>query len=172
MIDKISVAEKFATKKHGEINQVRKYTGEPYITHPLAVAELVKNHGGSEAMICAALLHDTVEDTKTTLAEINDTFGDDVAILVESLSDVAVAGDGNRAFRMNMNLEHTALGSADAHTIKLADLIDNSKSIIEFDQKFAKIYMKEKENLLLVLRDGNKELYDIAKQIIDDYKHD
>lgn len=170
MIDLVSLAEKFATDKHGSINHVRKYTGDPYITHPQAVAEIVKGIGGSKEMICAALLHDTVEDTETTISEIEDIFGTDVAILVDALTDIAKPGDGNRAMRMQKNLEHTKLGSADAHTIKLADLIDNSRSIVEFDKKFAVVYMNEKANLMEVLKGGNKELYNTAKKIMDNYK--
>lgn len=54
-------AKDFATRYHASIDQRRKYTGEPYITHPAAVVELVRSVPHTEAMICAAWLHDTVE---------------------------------------------------------------------------------------------------------------
>jgi len=59
-------AKAFATKCHEDIKQVRKYTGEPYINHPAAVVEIVRSVPHTEAMLCAAWLHDTVEDTNAT----------------------------------------------------------------------------------------------------------
>jgi len=68
--------------------QVRKYTGEPYINHPAEVVELVRSVPHTEAMLCAAWLHDVVEDTPATLRSIEYLFGDltfggQVALLVE-----------------------------------------------------------------------------------------
>lgn len=167
MKDIIIKANKFATERHKSVNHVRKYTGEDYIVHPVAVAKKVQMIGGSDEMICAALLHDTVEDTNTLLGEIEVEFGNVVAELVEMLTDVATMEDGNRATRMQINLEHTAKGNADAHTIKLADLIDNSQSIIKHDRSFAKLYIKEKKALMAVLNDGNQELFKEATDIIE-----
>ena len=84
-----SKAKAFATKKHAEINQVRKYTGEPYINHPASVAEIVRGVPHTEAMLAAAWLHDTVEDTNTTLLDIKDEFGIEVSMFVEMLTDVS-----------------------------------------------------------------------------------
>ena len=65
--------------------QTRK-SGEPYITHPVAVAqELAEMHLDAEA-ICAAILHDVVEDTEATLEEIHERFGEDVALIVDGVS--------------------------------------------------------------------------------------
>ena len=58
----------------------------------------------------------------------------------------------------------------EAKTIKLADLIDNSKSILEYDPKFAKVYMAEKKLLLEVLEDGDKSLWLLAHKIVHDYE--
>ena len=171
-MNKIEIkAKAFAERKHREINHLRKYTGEPYIVHPVSVAEKVKTVNHTNEMVCAALLHDTVEDTKTTMEEIVNEFGPAIAELVESLTDVAVMSDGNRATRMQINLEHTAKGSSEAHTIKLADLIDNSHSIIKHDPSFAKLYMKEKRALMAVLGDGEKVLYEEANKLIEDWEN-
>ena len=67
--------------------QFRK-TGEPYIVHPLCVACLVAFYGGDEAMICASLLHDVVEDTKCDLDEVRKEFGEGVALLVDALTKI------------------------------------------------------------------------------------
>ena len=122
-------AKEFATKCHDDIKQVRKYTGEPYINHPAAVVEFVRSVRHTENMLCAAWLHDTVEDTDATLDEIEELFGSCVAQLVEMLTDISKPSDGNRAIRKHIDLMHTAKASAEAKTIKLADLIDNTKSI-------------------------------------------
>jgi (p)ppGpp synthase/HD superfamily hydrolase len=93
-------------------------------------------------------------------------FGGEVANLVEMLTDVSKPSDGNRKIRKAIDCEHTAKASPQAKTIKLADLIDNTKTIVAFDPEFAKIYLAEKRLLLDVLVDGDKTLFDLAmKQI-------
>lgn len=162
-------ALKFATEAHQ--GQVRKYTGEPYIKHPIDVAGLVREYAATchESMYCAALLHDTVEDTDTSIEDIKREFGDIVAIFVDGLTDVSKPEDGNRAKRKEIDRQHLAGSLPPIQTIKLADLISNSKSIKDHDPDFAKVYMKEKRLLLEVLTDGDKTLYSMAKKIVDDY---
>ena len=156
----------FATNKHQ--GQKRKYTGEDYIVHPLEVASLVSmTRDHTEDMIIAAVLHDTVEDCGVSNEEILNKFGIGVATLVEMLTDVSKKGDGNREKRREIDRKHTALASNDAKTIKLADLIDNTKSITTYDKDFARVYLKEKALLLEVLRGGDKVLWEIAnKQVL------
>jgi (p)ppGpp synthase/HD superfamily hydrolase len=90
-------ARQFATEAH--LGQVRKYTGEPYITHPAAVVALVKTVRHTPEMVCAAWLHDVVEDCGVPLQEITSRFGHKVADLVEQLTDVSKPSDGNRSKR-------------------------------------------------------------------------
>lgn len=159
-------AKVFATKYHEDIKQVRKYTGEPYINHPAAVVEIVRSVPHTEVMLCAAWLHDTVEDTNATIDDIKREFGAEVAVLVEMLTDVSKPYDGNRKKRKAIDRDHTSKASPQAKTIKLADLIDNTKTIVAFDPEFAKVYLAEKRLLLDVLGDGDKTLFDLAmKQI-------
>lgn len=146
--------------------QKRKYTGEPYFNHCAAVAELVRSVPHDEAMICAALLHDIVEDTECTNDDIRKWFGDDVADLVEMLTDASKPIDGNRAARKAIDRAHTAAASPRAKTIKLADLIDNSRSILALDPDFARVYIKEKALLLEVLREGDPTLHAMATAIV------
>jgi len=89
--------------------------------------------------------------------------------LVSDLTDISKIEDGNRKIRKQKYLEYTRQASTRAKTVKLVDLIDNSHSITEFDPKFAKVYMKEKEKLLNVLKEGDSALYSIARKIVDDY---
>src|SRR5262249_47136116 len=95
----IKNAKVFATAAHEAIGQVRKYTGEPYITHPEAVAGIVSCvRGHTYRMIVAAWLHDTVEDTKVRIETIRDIFGDTIAYMVADLTNVPKEA-GNRAKR-------------------------------------------------------------------------
>lgn len=161
-------AKRFATQAHSK--QVRKYTGDPYIIHPAEVAELVRSIPHTETMLMAAWLHDTVEDTEVSLSDIERIFGPEVALLLESLTDVSRKEDGNRARRKEIDLEHTSRACPDAKTVKLADLISNSRSIVEYDPDFAKVYMREKSRLLDILQEGDKTLYAQARKIVDNYE--
>jgi len=137
----------FATKAHE--GQVRKYTNDPYIVHPIAVADLVERHGGSEAQIAAALLHDVVEDTTVTLDIVEATFGTEIADLVYWLTDSSKPEDGNRATRKAIDAKRLSRAPAEAQFVKVADLIDNTRSIVEHDPSFAQVYLSEKHDLLL-----------------------
>lgn len=167
----ISKALKFAELKHQ--HQVRKYTNEPYVNHCVNVANILNELEYHPTIITAALLHDTVEDTQTTIEEIESEFGILVARLVEQLTDVYTS----RAFPNIKRKERKLLEcyrlskiTADAKTIKLADLIDNTSSIVERDPAFAKIYLKEKEELLTVLGEGNSYLMRRAVDLLKESK--
>lgn len=137
----------FARQAHA--GQVRKYTGEPYINHCEAVAELVRSvPGHTPEMVAAALLHDTIEDTGTTRDQIAAEFGEVVAALVMELTDQIPKSSGNRATRKRLEAERLATVSLAAKNIKLADLIDNSRTIVPRDPGFARVYLKEKARIL------------------------
>lgn len=160
-------ARRYATKAHGAIDQRRKYTNDPYIVHPQAVMEIVSSVPHSEEMLAAAWLHDTVEDTPTTLADIENHFGAQVAGLVEMLTNVSVGSTDNRYQRKNRDRQHSANASPQAKTIKLADLIDNTRSLLRYDSHFAKTYLVEKQRLLEVLTEGDPVLWRQASYIIE-----
>ena len=159
-------AKELATVSH--FGQARKYTGEPYINHPTAVVEIVRSVWHTEEMLAAAWLHDVVEDCGVSISEIREEFGDDVASLVDWLTDVSKPSDGNRARRKHLDLLHTSSASPEAKTIKLADLIDNTSSIVKYDPDFAKVYLREKSLLLGVLLEGNPELWSRANEILSE----
>lgn len=160
----VESARRFAEKSHGD--QKRKYTGEPYITHPVAVSVILRDFGFDEYVQAAAMLHDVVEDCGVTLEEIRDLFGTKVALLVEEVTDVSRPEDGNRALRRAKDLDHLAKASPHGQSLKLADLIHNTVSIVEYDHDFARIYLKEKEDIIAVLRSGKLELRVIARDQI------
>jgi (p)ppGpp synthase/HD superfamily hydrolase len=165
-MNSVERARIFATAAHAAVGQLRKYTNEPYIVHPAEVAEIVASVGGTNDMLAAAWLHDVVEDTGVTLEVIRQEFGDDVAELVGWLTDVSRPEDGNRAQRKAVDREHTARAPAAAQTVKLADLISNSRSIMKYDAKFAETYLAEKRLLLAVMNRGDSRLMAEAKKYI------
>lgn len=130
----------------------------------MAVARLVATVPHTSYMLAAAWLHDVVEDTPITQAEIEAVFGREISELVEYLTDVSRPDDGNRKIRKALDREHTANSSPDAKTVKLADLVDNSKSITNYDPNWARIYLKEKRSLLEVLEKGHPNLMAKARQ--------
>jgi (p)ppGpp synthase/HD superfamily hydrolase len=163
IVDKALV---FATAAHAAVGQTRKYTGEPYIVHPIHVMNILKTVPHTDAMLAAALLHDTVEDTGVTIELIESEFGSEVAELVSWLTDVSKPEDGNRAVRKQLDLEHTAQAPAAAQTIKCADLISNTASIVKYDMNFAETYLKEKSALLTVLTKGDPALISWAQATV------
>lgn len=155
--------------RRAHAGQVRKYTGEPYIVHPFAVAGLVAAVSTDDDVIAAAILHDVVEDSPVRIELINGVLGSRIAEIVADLTDVSKPSDGNRATRKLIDLEHTAAASIEAKTIKLADLIDNTKTIVAYDPGFAKVYMGEKRQLLEVLKEGDETLLKIATNMVSQY---
>lgn len=160
----------FSVAAHQAVQQKRKYTNEPYYRHPYEVAQIVKGVGGTPSMVAAAYLHDCVEDTGVDQWTIDRMFGAHIGDLVAGLTDVSKPEHGNRTARKQIDREHTALQSPECKTIKLADLISNSRSIVKHDKDFARVYIKEKELLLEVLTEGDATLYSQAKQIVEEAK--
>lgn len=169
-------AQAFCVAAHCAVGQKRKYTGEDYYHHPLEVAGILAKHAErlTNEMLAAAMLHDVVEDTAVTLEQVRHDFGDRVAELVEWVTDVSRPEDGNRATRKAKDREHLAQAPAEAQSIKLADMISNTSSILQHDPEFAKTYMREKQELLTVLTKGDRALYAMAEGIVGAYfgKHE
>ena len=163
MTNIVERARVFATAAHAAVGQTRKYTGEPYVVHPIEVSELVASVGGTEAMVAAALLHDVLEDTEVTVDVLEEQFGSEVADLVLWLTDISKPEDGNRSTRKALDRQHSAAAPAAAQTIKVADLISNTRTIVEFDPGFAKTYLAEKRLLLDVLTRANPTLLAMAR---------
>ncbi len=126
----------YAATAHGD--QVRKGTDLPYVSHLLAVAALVLEHGGSELQAVAGVLHDVVEDGggMPRLDDVRATFGPDVAQLVDDLSDAAPAPGEDKApwpQRKQAYLDHLA-GLLDAGSpavlVSCCDKLHNAESIV------------------------------------------
>ena len=150
----------FAREAHAQ--QVRKYTGNPYADHLAEVAGIVATVApfGSMRLMCSvAWLHDVVEDCGVTLVEIKQRFGPEVAQGVAGLSDLE---KGNRAERKAASRARLAACDGWIQTIKCADLISNTSSIVKHDAKFAVTYLAEKRALLEVLTKADPRLHSLA----------
>lgn len=165
---KIRAALQFATVAH--INDRRKYTDEMYIAHPIAVTTLIGRVTADESVYCAALLHDVVEDTLVEHDTILTLFGERVARLVKEVTNVAKKSDGNRETRFKINLDHLKNACSDSQSIKLADIIDNIKSIALLNPSFAVTYIREKQQVVEVLGRGDAHLYDTVNILIENYR--
>jgi (p)ppGpp synthase/HD superfamily hydrolase len=159
-------ARTFALLAHAD--QKRRYTGEPYIMHPEAVAQTVRTVACTPEMIAAAYLHDVVEDTPVKLEAIEEFFGPGVASLVWWLSDPPM--EGNRAVRKAFLRNRWMRAPRAAKTIKMADLIHNSASIFMHDLKFAPVYAEEAWQLLDAIRDGSQVLLAQARGQIREFR--
>jgi (p)ppGpp synthase/HD superfamily hydrolase len=144
----------FATEAHAGVT--RRWTNEPYVEHPKRVAATLAALGFDPDVVAAAVLHDVVEDTPITAAELAAAFGPRIAAFVVEVSKPKVPG--NRAARRAAYRAHLAGSSYAGASIKLADMIDNSGNVAEHDPKFAKIYLPELAEAAKVLSHGHPEL--------------
>lgn len=165
----VNKAFTFAAAAHAALDQKRKYSGAPYIVHPVEVCVLVSMVEHTPEMLAGALLHDVVEDTAITLGMINDHFGGVVMNHVSWLTDISKKSDGNRAFRKALDRAHTHTAPKQSQTIKCADLIANTKDICQADTNFGVVYMKEKR-LILEGMNADKTLMDYAWTLVNDWE--
>jgi (p)ppGpp synthase/HD superfamily hydrolase len=172
-LESVEDALDFATQKHS--GQFRR-GGDSYISHPKAVADIVKQNKSShklDDLISAALLHDTIEDTEATFEEIAEKFGPNVASLVWELTS-----DQKEIERLGKTqyLQKKVLGiSSWALVIKLSDRLHNLIDLETSDSKWAKKYALQTRAIIGFLKANRKlsqthqKLIIKIEQIIDDY---
>lgn len=157
-------AMKFAREVHQ--HQQRKYTGNPYADHLAEVAGIVTtiiDHDfDHDTIIAVAWLHDCMEDQGVALGTIGRRFGLVVADGVCLLSDLET---GNRAERKAASRTRLASAPGWVQTIKCADLISNTSSIVKHDPNFAVVYMEEKRLLLDVMTHADPKLRTMAMEL-------
>ena len=159
-------AMEFARNAHR--SQRRKYTNAPYFDHLAEVAGIVASVCDWEAfpdgeMVAVAWLHDCIEDQGVTTQQICDEFTWHVARGVWLLSDIE---GGNRETRKRLSRYRLAGAPGWVQTIKCADVISNTSSIVQFDPKFARVYLEENHRLLKVMAKADRRLWDIANQLV------
>lgn len=177
MEDTLQKVIAFADKAHD--GQMRKYTPERYIVHPIRVMEICKGYTQDIAPLAAAILHDVLEDTTVNSAELvkflNTVMDSPTATrtlrFVEELTDVYVKEaypQWNRKKRKAMEAERIAHTSPMAQTIKYADILDNSKEIAEHDPDFGPRFLRECSELLKKVNKGHPILRQNAQAAVDE----
>jgi guanosine-3',5'-bis(diphosphate) 3'-pyrophosphohydrolase len=142
----------FAAHKHRD--QRRKDAqASPYINHPIALANCLANEGYilEPLVLVSALLHDTVEDTETTLAELSQEFGGRVSAIVGEVTDDKRLA---KAERKQAQIEHAPHISREARLVKLADKICNLRDVADKPPEGWRLARKQ-------------EYFDWAKQVVD-----
>lgn len=158
-MNKILAAAQFAAKAHA--GQTRKYTGAPYITHPARLAArtmLLPNC--TEAMACAAWLHDTIENCGVTWGDLEIRFGEDAANLVQWLTNPSKGSTATRAERKRLDREHITAAPIESKQIKLLDRIDNLRELPCTSETagFCRLYAEESKLLVPIIAGGSPEL--------------
>jgi guanosine-3',5'-bis(diphosphate) 3'-pyrophosphohydrolase len=162
---------KFADQAHG--NQLRKYTGERYIVHPIRVMQTCQQYSHDPALLAGALLHDVLEDTPVSKDEIKEFLLrhlDEVQTrramqYIEELTDIFVRKNYprmNRRQRKEKEASRLAHVSPEAQTIKYADIMDNATDIVLHDREFGYVYLREAEMILDKMKHGHRILFERA----------
>jgi (p)ppGpp synthase/HD superfamily hydrolase len=155
----VDYARYFAIAAHGQ--QKRKYTGDPYWFHLRNVVNTLSKYYVDFDAYIVGWLHDVVEDTPMTCFDVAEHFNDSIAQHVSDLTE-PYNPKKNRAWRKAYYNEILINSCELVQTVKYADMLDNTESIEMHDPDFAKIYLKEKRELLKHMDKGNKELYNLV----------
>lgn len=160
----------FAAQKHR--GQMRKGNDDaPYINHPLEVVKLLTDIGKIEdfEILIAAVLHDTLEDTKTSTEEITVHFGDKICKMVVELTDDQSL---SKSERKELQIEHAPHLSPGAKLVKLADKISNIRDVIENPPKHWPVarrreYVEWGKKVVAGLRGSNKYLENYFDELVE-----
>jgi GTP diphosphokinase / guanosine-3',5'-bis(diphosphate) 3'-diphosphatase len=158
----------FSAKKHRY--QTRKgIDGEPYINHPIEVANILANTGKITDfnILTAAVLHDTVEDTETTAEELTELFGEKVCSIVMEVTDDKTL---TKLERKLLQIEHSPHLSPEAKQVKLADKISNVSDILnnppDWDEERKREYIVWAKKVVAGLRGVNTELDELFDKTV------
>jgi (p)ppGpp synthase/HD superfamily hydrolase len=175
--DILEKVKAFADNAHGD--QMRKYSNERYIVHPVRVMEICEQYTNDVTVLAAALLHDVLEDTAVGKRELGNFLSgimekeqaSRTLELVDQLTDVFIKADYpalNRRARRSREAERLSKVSPDAQTVKYADIIDNTRDIAKDETDFALTYLRECQQLLQSISDGNPDLYERAVNTVNE----
>lgn len=176
MVNEIAYNKAKLLAERVHLLQTRAGTGIPYVTHPIAVSEILIRYGRPEEEVIAGILHDVVEDLDGTEEEVEDLkreiardFGDAVLSIVRGATKISKKEDGNRLTRVKIDIYHYVMGSASVHNVKIADTMHNLSDLSVLDRSFAKKYLREKEWLVAEFAKNGKAdkqmLADLQAQI-------
>jgi GTP diphosphokinase / guanosine-3',5'-bis(diphosphate) 3'-diphosphatase len=157
----IIMALAFAAERHKD--QRRKGAdASPYVNHPIALANVLANEGGivNNDVLCAAILHDTIEDTETTEQELREIFGDKITSIVLEITDNK---NLPKEVRKQLQIDHAPHVSIEAKLVKLADKICNLRDIInsppqDWSLQRKQEYFKWADDVVAGMRGTNSKL--------------
>ena len=168
-INQFVSALSFSAAKHRD--QRRKdVEASPYINHPIALVDVLVNEGGvlNWDVLCAALLHDTIEDTQTTVEELTNAFGPHVASIVMEVTDDKSLPKQERKLQQ---IAHAARSTHEAKLVKLADKICNLRDILHsppsgWDAQRKQEYFSWAEKVVAGVRGTNAKLEKIFDDLV------
>ena len=153
----------------------KRRSGDPFIVHPLEVASIIHRIGGSENMICAALLHDVIEDTRGEEKEnmcdkIYNEFGIDIFFLVQALSkDIRIENNGDRQEEYIDRMEEAFHIDSSIFLLKMADLLHNIATLSELPKERQRKWIHELKTKYMPLLQNN--FHKISFHYHDMYLH-
>jgi GTP diphosphokinase / guanosine-3',5'-bis(diphosphate) 3'-diphosphatase len=156
----------YAMKAHGD--QVRA-SGDPYFSHPIEVAAILTDLKLDDATIAAALLHDTIEDTEATRAEIDNLFGPEIGMLVEGLTKLKKLDLVTKEAKQAENLRKLLLATIDdvrVLLIKLADRLHNMRTL-HFMPETARRRVAEETLEIYAPLSGRMGMYEMREELDD-----
>ncbi|KAA0698166.1 bifunctional (p)ppGpp synthetase/guanosine-3',5'-bis(diphosphate) 3'-pyrophosphohydrolase [Neorhizobium sp. P12A] len=168
----------YAMQKHG---QQKRASGDPYISHPLEVAAILTDMHLDESTIAVALLHDTIEDTTATRAEIDELFGEDIGRLVEGLTKIKKLDLVTKKAKQAENLRKLLLAISDdvrVLLVKLADRLHNMRTLEHMSQEKRARISEETMDIYAPLagrmgmQDMRDELEELSFRYINPEAHD
>ena len=168
----------YAMQKHG---QQKRASGDPYISHPLEVAAILTDMHLDESTIAVALLHDTIEDTNATRAEIDELFGEDIGRLVEGLTKIKKLDLVSKKAKQAENLRKLLLAISDdvrVLLVKLADRLHNMRTLEHMSPEKRARISEETMDIYAPLagrmgmQDMRDELEELSFQHINPEAHD
>lgn len=132
----------------------------PYVSHALAVGQILTDYSRSAEEIIAGILHDTIEESggnrKNIELVIEELFGYKILKIIQYCSQISNKENGSRADRVKIDIYHYVSGSAASHNVKIADAIHNLSDLSSLDRKFAKVYLNEKFAMASEFRKSGK----------------
>lgn len=160
----IDIAKLVASQSHE--GQVRKYTNEPYVNHPIRVQQWLSQFHVGELIEAAALCHDVLEDCDVNYTALEMTVGTQVADLVQEVTNNVYPAGMSRTERYWGNTIKLLNASHQAQTLKCGDIYDNCKDVYELDASYAARYLSEKFFLVRLFTSAQADVRDATLHLL------
>jgi len=156
------------TATNAHLGQVRKYTNEPYINHPIRVSEWLATFHVGEQIEAAALCHDVIEDCDCAYEDLEAHVGVNVADIVLEVTNLNFVDGTPRHKKFWANLAKLMCASHQAQTLKCGDIYDNCKDVYELDPSYAVRYIAEKFILIRLFTRAQSNVLEATVNMLSD----